>query len=560
MLFSALSMRWKSITLIFVSMLVCLANTGARASGGRFEVSFPAATHSQPVTGRVFVFVTRHPDPEPRLQEVGDHALLFGKDVNELKAGQPVFLTEHTLGYPLKSLAEIPAGDYYLQGVLNVYTEFHRSDGHTIWAHMDQWEGQQFNLSPGNLFSEPVRAHLDASTNYDLKISLNRVIPPIEIPSDTGWVKHIKIQSTLLSRFWGRPIWLGATVLLPKGYDSHPEAYYPVVYNQTHFTLQAPFGFETKAPPKPEAKAEESRYEFREVWDSDRFPRMIAVNFLHPTPYFDDSYGVNSANNGPYGDAILTELIPYLEQHFRMIRKPYARVLTGGSTGGWESIALQILHPEFFGGTWTFFPDPVDFRRYGMVNIYEDENAFVEPKHEWMVPERPLMRSPEGQVQITMRQFSQMEEVLGSHGRSAQQLEAWEAVYGPVGDDGYPRPLWNKLSGQIDHEVAHYMREHGYDLRFYLEANWPRVGNQLVDKLHVYCGDMDHFYLNLAVYLMEDYLKTTTNPPYGGSFEYGRPMKGHGWHPMSYEQLIRDMAEHILKAAPASENTAQWNY
>src|SRR5581483_6861923 len=147
MQFPSRSVRWNPITLIFFSIMVCFASTPAGASGARFEVSFPAATHSQPITGRVFVFVTRHPDPEPRLQEFGDHALLFGKDVNELKAGQPVFITENTLGYPLKSLAEIPAGDYYVQGVLNVYTEFHRSDGHTIWAHMDQWEGQQFNLS-----------------------------------------------------------------------------------------------------------------------------------------------------------------------------------------------------------------------------------------------------------------------------------------------------------------------------------------------------------------------------------------------------------------------------
>lgn len=560
---SPMSMRWKTITTICLAILICSSNTQAGKAGQRFALFFPAATRSQPITGRVFVFVTRHADLEPRLQEFGDSALLFGKDVNDLKPGESAFIGRDTLGYPLKSLEEIPAGDYYVQGVLNVYTEFHRAEGHNIWAHMDQWEGQQFNLSPGNLFSERLKVHLDPASSNEIKISLSKIIPPIGVLSDSAWVKHIKIQSKLLSKFWGCPIWLGATVLLPKGYDSRPDAYYPVVYNQTHFTLRGPFGFETKAPPRSGAdrgKTGETGYEFHETWDSDQFPRMIVVNFLHPTPFFDDSYAVNSANNGPYGDAILTELVPYLEQHFRIIRKPYARVLTGGSTGGWESLALQIFHPDFFGGTWTFFPDPIDFRRYGMVNIYEDGNAFVEPKHEWMVRERPLMRSPEGQVELTMREFSQMEAVLGSHGRSAQQLEAWESVYGPVGDDGYPKPLWNKLTGQIDHEVASYMRDHGYDLRYYLETNWPKIGNQLVDKLHLYCGDMDHYYLNLAVYLMEDFLKTTTNPYYSGSFEYGRPMKGHGWHPMSYEELIRMMAAHIKRNAPPGENTAQWNY
>src|SRR6202043_214203 len=112
-------------------------------------------------------------------------------------------------------------------------------------------------------------------------------------------------------------------------------------------------------------------------WTLAGFPRMIVVTFQHPTVYFDDSYAVNSANNGPYGDAIMNELIPYVESHFRIIKKPYARVLTGGSTGGWESLALQLFHPDFFGGTWTLCPDPVDFRRYQLVDIYKDENAFV---------------------------------------------------------------------------------------------------------------------------------------------------------------------------------------
>jgi hypothetical protein len=301
-------------------------------------------------------------------------------------------------------------------------------------------------------------------------------------------------------------------------------------------------------------------YEFQKVWNSPDFPRMIAVTFQHPTPYFDDSYAVNSANDGPYGDALLKELIPYLEQHFRMSRQPYARVLTGGSTGGWESLALQVFHPDFFGGTWTFFPDPIDFRRYQLVNIYQDENAFLVPGFEAPVPERPLERTVEGQVTFTQREMSLMEEVLGTHGRSGQQLEAWEAVYGPVGDDGYPKPLWNKLTGEIDHDVADYMRDHGYDLRYYLQQNWAKIGPQLAGKIHIFVGDMDNYYLNLAVYQMEDFLKNTKSPYYGGSFVYGRPMKGHGWSPMDNAQLVRAMAHYIVKHAPTGEDTAAWHY
>jgi Putative esterase len=304
----------------------------------------------------------------------------------------------------------------------------------------------------------------------------------------------------------------------------------------------------------------EAGYDFYQQWNSDDFPRVIAVTFQHPTPFFDDSYAVNSANNGPYGDALITEMIPYIESHFRAIEQPYARVLTGGSTGGWESLALQLYHPEFFGGTWTFYPDPIDLRYYDLVNVYDDDNSFVEPHHRWLIPERYVMRLSYGQPEVSVRQFSQLEAVLGSHGRSCQQLEAWEAVYGPVGDDGYPKPVWDKLTGKIDHGVALYMRDHGYDLRYYLQQNWPKIGPELVGKLHLYVGDMDNYYLNLAVYAFQDYLKTTANPHYEGTFEYGRPEQGHGWTPLTQSELIQKMAEQIAADATGDEKPSAWNY
>ncbi|HYL74361.1 MAG TPA: alpha/beta hydrolase-fold protein [Bryobacteraceae bacterium] len=527
----------------FVSLaaiLVVWATPGAFAQhAARFDVSFPASAHAAPITGRVFVVIAKKDTPPP-IEQAGSFSgqtPFFAVDVNQLEPGHAATVDNRAVGYPRNSLDELPAGDYFVQSIVNVYTQFHRSDGHAIWAHMDQWEGQHFGRSPGNLFSEVRRVHLDPAAGYDVKLELSKVIPPVQVPPDTAWVKRIKIQSALLTKFWGHPMYLGATVLLPKGYDEHPSERYPAIYIQGHFGLNAPFGFSDKAPRTPQEKA---GHDFYQEWNSDNFPRAIAVTFQHPTPYFDDSYAVNSANNGPYGDALLQELIPYLEEHFRLIREPAARLLTGGSTGGWESLALEVHHPDFFGGTWTFFPDPIDFRRYQLVNIYDDENAFRAPGYEYPVPERPLMRSPEGQVLITMRQMSQLETALGSHGRSAQQLEAWEAVYGPVDEDGYPRPLWDKATGKIDHDVAKYMRDHGYDLTYYMKTNWTKLGPKLKGKLHLYVGDMDNFYLNVAVYLLEDFLKTTDA---GATFEYGRPMKGHGWHPMSNAELVRMMVK-----------------
>ncbi|MGH7868147.1 MAG: alpha/beta hydrolase-fold protein, partial [Candidatus Dormibacteraceae bacterium] len=451
---------------------------------------------------------------------------------------------------------------------VNIYTEFHRADGHVVWAHMDHWEGQQFNQSPGNLYSKVEKVHLDPNAGYNIKLKLTNTIPAVTMPADTVWVKHIKIQSKLLTQFWGHPVYLGATVLLPKGYEEHPDVDYPVVYEQGHFGLLPPFRF-TPGKPKNEGSASVARlrsygyepgWELAAHWASDNFPRMIAVTFQHPTPFFDDSYAVNSANNGPYGDALITELIPYLESHFRMIPKPYARLLTGGSTGGWESLALQIYHPDFFGGTWTFWPDPIDFRNYGIVNIYQDENAFIQSGHQWLIPERPLRRQPDGQADVTVRQFSQLEAVLGSHARSGQQLNAWDSVYGPVAPDGYPEELWDNRTGKINHQVAAYMRDHGYDLRAYAATHWPKIGPALHGKIHIYVGDMDSYFLNLAVYRFEAFMQATQNPHDPGYFEYGRPMKPHGWVPMTQSELLKQMAQHIKENAPAGEDTEAWSY
>ncbi len=540
-----------------------------QAGATKFEISFPAGAHADAITGRVFVMISKKDSPEPRMQAggYGDTSPIFGADVSALAAGQTTVIDGNTQGYPLRSLRDIPAGDYYVQALMNIYTEFHRADGHTIWAHMDQWEGQHFARSPGNIYSEVQKVHLDPAAGYDVKFSLAKVIPAVTVPADTAYVKHIKIQSEMLTKFWGHPMFIGAVVLLPKGYDVHPDAHYPVIYDEGHFSLGAPFGFTPENEPVPDAMRarladvnRETGYEFYQSWTSDSFPRMIAVTFQHPTPYFDDSYAVNSANNGPYGDALVKEMIPYLESHFRMIPKAYARVLTGGSTGGWESIAVQVFYPDFFGGTWTLYPDPVDFRRYQMTNAYEDDNAFWEPGHTWLQAPRYMERKSDGQPLVTMQSMSQLEDVLGSHGRSAQQMEIWEAVYGPVGDDGYPKPLWDKQTGKIDHSVALYMRDHGYDISYNLKTNWATLGPKLRGKIHVYVGDMDNYYLNLAVYMLEETLTSEKNPPCECDFKYGRPMKGHGWQPTSSANLVRAMAEHVAKNAPAGEKTAAWHY
>ena len=572
-----------------VAALSCSTSDAATvAKSTEFLVSFPASLTSTPITGRVFVTLYTKDDVEPRVasyqsarSRVG-RVPFFAADIDQLKPGQPATLDGNAVGYPLWSMRELPAGDYYVQAVLNVYTQYHRADGHTIWAHQDHWDGQRWAYSPGNLLSTPIKVHLDPARGFKVKLSFDHKLPPIDEPKDTAWVKHIKIQSDILTKWWGEPQQLGAIVLLPKGYAEHPNTYYPVVYQQNHFSLDAPFGFNEDpntqdstmtavrlAPVNPRSNVEgprawtgngmkETGHEFYNSWVSDAMPGMIVVSFLHPTPFFDDSYAVNSANNGPYGDAIMNELIPYVESHFRIIKKPYARVLTGGSTGGWESLALQVYHPEIFGGTWTFFPDPIDFRRYQLSDIYSDTNAFVVPNAAPGAPERMMQMSSDGQPVASMRAIAQMELASGTRGRSGAQLDIWNAVYGPTDADGYPRRLFDLKTGDIDPEVALYMRDHGYDLRYYLEQNWSRIGPQLVGKLHMLTGDYDDFYLAPAMYFLQDFLDGTKAPAYGGDFRYGRPLKGHGWQPMTTANLLREMAAHIARNAPPGEPTLSW--
>ena len=546
---------------------------GASPDQLRVEIMFPPEISRDSLTGRLFVMITRTPDPEARLQYKSlNPPPIFGLDVNELRPNQTVVMAESVPGYPVRTLRDLPAGDYYVQALLNVYTQFHRADSHVIWAHMDQWEGQQFNLSPGNLYSKSERIHLDPLRSNTVKLRLTEIIPPVQIPPDTEWVRHVKIKSELLSRFWGHPMYLGAVVLLPRDYDAYAQNRYPVIYLQGHFDLGAPFEFATQPTAESEGQRQyreglgvETGYEFYKAWSSRKFPRVIVVTLQHPTPYYDNSFAVDSVNSGPYGEAITTELIPYIEKHFRTIARPYGRVLTGGSAGGFEALALQLYHPNMFGGAWIFCPAEIDFRRYYSINLYGDQNAFIFQRtdvagpqfsEEWLPTERILARTNEGQPIVTVRQVRQLESVLGSHGRGDIWFDPSEATYGPVGPDGYPVHIFDPNTGQIDREVANWWRSHEHDLRDYAQRNWPRIGPQLTGKLHFYVGDMDEFYINLDVYLFEDFLKGTVNPSYDGSFVYGRPSKGHMWSPMTHTDLMRVIADYIARHAPSGASMA----
>ncbi len=541
----------RTIALLLLAPVLAVAQTPAASP--RFEISFAKEAHAEPITGRVYVAISKTSDANrPPIQQVGETGVpLFAVNIEQLAAGAVATVDAKTFGHPVQSLRDIPAGEYWVQPFVNIYTKFARADGHTVWLHMDQWEGQHWQRSPGNLYGDPVKITFDPKSSKPVKLVADKVVPALAIPADNDHVKRIKLQSQILTRWWGHPIFLGATILLPKDYDKHPDTKYPIVYDQGHFGLGAPGGYGQTS-----GRGGQRGGDFTSYWDADGTPRMILVTLQHPSPYYDDSYGVNSANNGPFGDAIMQELIPAIETKFRAIREPWARLLTGGSTGGWIALAHQVFYPDFYGGTWALCPDGVDFRYHQIVNIYDDANAYWLDKG-WMKVDRPTNRRPDGNIQAMMKDENWYELVQGDHSRSSGQWDIWEATYSPVGADGYPAPIWDKRTGVIDKKVAAYWKEH-YDLRNILESNWPTLGPKVANKINVYVGDADSYFLNMGVHLLDNFLKSAKNPSWTGEIVF-QPMAPHCWGP-PMRDLMPKMAAQIDKSAPAGADLKGWRY
>lgn len=571
-----------------VALMLLLAANGQTTekefmSKLRFAISFTAEKSQTPVDGRLLLMLSVNEETEPRFQISDDPGTqqIFGIDVEGLGPEQAARIDAAAFGYPLRSLAELKPGEYVVQALLHKYETFHLASGHTVKLPRDRGEGQQWNRAPGNLYSTPQRMTIDPRRAAEIKINLDQEIPQIPPPQDTKYIKHVKLQSERLTKFWGQPVELGACVLLPEGFEEHPEARYPLMIFHGHFPYT--FGGFREEPPDPNLVPEysarfrmagynkivqEHAHQFYKDWIGPDFPRVIIIEIQHANPYYDDSYAVNSANLGPYGDALTYELIPFIEQKFRGLGAGWARFLYGGSTGGWEALAAQIFYPEEYNGCFAACPDPIDFRAYTVVNIYEHKNAYYEEGPFKRVP-RPGRRNYLGEVSTTLEQANHLELVLGTNNRSGQQWDIWEAVFSPRGENGYPKRLWDKLTGEIDHEVAAYWREH-YDLGHILRRDWEHLGPKLRGKIHLYCGDMDNFYLNNAVYLVEEFLKSTTDPPYEGEVDYGDRAE-HCWNGdhtrpnaisrLRYHQMFVPRAiARLLQTAPPGADVTSWRY
>jgi hypothetical protein len=502
----------------FAALVLAVVAGGDMAKGQtpgvglRFEVTVGPDLAPRPRAGRLFVVLGNRPRPEPRRilgQVVEGSPPAVARDVDRLDPEHPAVLDASCSSFPIEDLGRLPAGHYHVQAVLASNADSRRLD------------------APGNLYGDPVDLDLDPRRDRTIRLELTHQVPPERLPADTDRVKYLKLPSKVLSEFHGRPMFVRAGVILPRGFDREPGRRYPLRVHIGGYGTP----YTTVGPMMGRASA------FRAAWDADAAPRFVLLHLDGDGP-LGDPYQVDSANHGPYGRALMEELIPEVERQFGCGGDGRSRVLDGGSTGGWVALALQVFYPDAFAGAWGFCPDPVDFRSFQKVNIYDDENAYTAPDG----GERPSARKRDGTVMFTMRRECAMENLLGagdSYTRSGGQWGAWNATFSPRGVDGQPVPLWDPKSGAIDRGVAEHWKQ--YDLRLILERDGRALAPKLAGKLRIWVGEADTYYLNEAVHHLDQSLKEVDSP-LAVSLIFG-PGEGHCWMGIAEPELLRQMAE-----------------
>ncbi|SHE79695.1 Putative esterase [Mariniphaga anaerophila] len=444
--------------------------------------------------GRIFLFVSTSRMSQPRKNTWPSHNnMIFATNLKGWNPGK--LFTFNSEAQLTKSvdipLNEIPAGNYTVQ---------------VLWVQ----NREESNINaPGNLYSESVQINLNGEQSVVLPLKIKT--EPQEL-AEHPLLKEVNIKSKVLSKWWKKEKRLKAAVLLPASFYDEPNRKYPVRYNIAGYG-----GRYTRANSYVQWNKS-----FLDWWQSDEAPQIINV-FLDGEGPFGDCYQLDSDNSGPYGKALTTELIPYIEEQFRGWGTPESRFVDGCSTGGWVSLALQLFYPDFFGGCFSYSADPVDLENFQLINIYRDENAYTN-EYGYL---RPIVRGNSGEPVVSQKDFIQFENVLGwndTYTTSGGQFSAFTALYSPKGKDGLPRPLFHPQTGEIDREVAEHWRK--YDLKHYVEANWKKLGPKIRGKIWIWMGDMDNFYLNPAMRAFDKMLQKMENPKSDAIIQFS-PMSGH---------------------------------
>lgn len=482
-------------------LLFVLLAVPAQAQAFEFHATFTPEVSREPFAGRVYILLSKQPiaglmgginwfRPDP----------VFAVDVKDWKPGTRLRVGPDSLGYPVK-FEDLAKGTYHLQAVM----DFDRG-------------GRRFSASEGNAYSKAVRVDLDPESKEAIELVIDQVYTPRRF-TETERVKLVDIPSKLLSEFHGKPVRMRAGVVLPRSFREDPDHQYPVLY---------------EIPGFGGSHFEAFTAERRNKTDVDGVEMLYVV--LDPECRLGHHVFADSANNGPWGQALTEELIPHIEEKYRGLGEPRGRFVTGHSSGGWSSLWLQVAYPDFFGGVWSTAPDPVDFRDFQRINIYQPGvNMFKDEEGR----DRPLARS-RGKVLMRYKPFSDMEVVMGRGG----QLGSFEAVFSPRGPDGKPRPLWDRNTGVIDLETARAWEK--YDIRLVLERNWNTLGPKLRGKIHVYMGEEDTFYLEGATRLLKRSLEKLGSDAKVELF----PGKDHGTllDAKLRERIAKEMADQFRRS------------
>jgi hypothetical protein len=456
-----------------------------------FHVRLGAA-ETQPVSGRLLLFAQDAKTAEAqaaedkadggKVEEVDTspffptRTAVAAQEVGRLAPGQVVDIDTDHLAFP-RGWSQLPPGDYYVQAVLDVNHDYNYG-----------------GRGAGDLVSPVVKVQLPTAEIPGL--SLDRTLPARDpwqlgrratpelqaaLPAARAHARDIDFVSPALTAFWGRPIHMRGRVLLPPDYDAKAKATYPVVYYTQGFGGN-------------NDRVIGSLVNVYAAMAKGEMPPMIWVFLDESSPTGTHEFA-DSVNNGPWGRALTTELIPQLEKTYRMDAKPSGRFLQGHSSGGWATLWLQTRYPKIFGGTWSTSPDPSDFHDFTGVDLYVPHaNVYRRPDG----TPYPLVRD-KGKVLATFQQFAQLERVFGPYGG---QMASFEWVFSPRGKDGRPEPMFDRDTGDVDPAVVDYWRDH-YDIAYRLQHHWPELKPYLDGKIHLYVGTADTFYLDGAAHRLK---------------------------------------------------------
>lgn len=482
-----------------ITSWIGLAQPAPKPVGLKFQVKIAAnQVGKQPESGRVLVGIGPA-DGEPDFTNYRPPVLpILGADAIAFAADKTITLDANSDTFPLDGLEKLPVGEYTVQAIFAT--------------------NRDINLphAPGNRYSTPVKIKLDPAAGTTVTLTLEKGLGEQEAePKQSATHKFLTIPSKLLSEFHGRPMVYRVGVVLPVNFEKEADKTYGLIVDVGGFGTR--YTHATEITPDP------------------RFVQILPDG----AGPFGDPYHVDSANNGPYGAALTTEVIPHIEKTYRCVGNAKSRFTTGGSTGGWVSFALQVFYPDFFNGCWSQCPDSVTFERFELINLYADANAYV---NRYGV-ERPATRTLDGDTVSSVRHECQLERVLGRGGKwelSGRDWASWNAVYGPKGKDGLPVPVWDGKTGAIDKTVLDQWKR--YDLKLVLKNNWNVLGPKLAGgKINVWVGDSDDYFLNAAVRLLKDMTDTLEKPKFDGTIII-EARQGHSSGGWTRKELLDAMA------------------